>query len=272
MSEETIPILPMAGDIRPSTPRGQPGTPATLPVSSLRIDGAYQRSISAGSARNIRRICAAFDWSKFLPVIVVENGETYDVIDGQHRATAAATLGLEAVPAYILACSRAEAAAAFAAINGNVTPVAPVDIWFAELAAGVPEAAALQSVFDAAEVRVVRKKDGFAVGETRAISVLKRAHAAYGSAYLTTILQCITQTGNGNPGVIAGAVVNGIGKALITKPELMNDPAALFDVFDGLDLAEMQESARIEFARTANPVQFILTRQINAALRRREAA
>src|SRR5690606_24744879 len=124
-----------------------------------------------------------------------------------------ASIGIEAVPCYILSCTASEAAAAFAAINGNVTPVQAIDLWFAELAAKKREALALQRVLDASGVTITRKKEGYSSGETRSVTVLQRALDFYGSAILTTILQCIVETGDGNPGMIFGAMINGIGRA-----------------------------------------------------------
>lgn len=237
-----------------------------VPIGRLRVDATFQRNVTTGSVRNIRAICKAFDWAKFLPVIVVRDGDFFSIVDGQHRATAAATLGIPQVPVYILSCTASEAAAAFAAINGNVTPIEPIDLWFAELASGAPSAIVLQRCLDSADVRLTRRKDGHAVGETRSINVLRRAFDFYGSALLTTILQCITQTGDGNPGMINGAVVNGIGRSIRTKPELLADPAALLDTFDRVSLSEMLGAARLEFARTGQPVQQVLTREINATI------
>lgn len=257
------PIVALGGDIKKAQVKGSTGKLMTLPIRELRVDDSFQRAVSQGSVRNIRRICETFDWSKFLPVIVVRDRDFYSIVDGQHRTTAALTLGIETVPCYVLECSPEQAASAFAAINGNVTPVGPVDIWFAELKAKAPEALRLQLVLDAASVRITRKKGGHRVGETRSVNVLRRALEKYGPDLLTTILQCITETGEGNPGMIFGAMVNGIGNAVRTKRHLLNEPTRLFDLFDNMDLPMMHEKARVEFARTGNPVQAIITREIN---------
>lgn len=267
MSETLYPIIPLGGEIDAGTISGHIGRLEVVPVSKLFVDSVYQRAISQGSVKNIKRICATFDWAKFLPVIVTQDGDRYSVVDGQHRATAALTIGIQEVPCYVLSCTASEAAAAFAAINGNVTPVQPIDLWFAELAARKPKALALQAVFDASGVKITRKKEGFAVGETRSINVLDRALDFYGSAILTTILQCIVETGNGNAGMIFGAVINGIGRAIRTKPEILANPSRLFDIFDDIDLSALVYEAKIEYARTGNPIQFIITRQINAAIK-----
>lgn len=261
------PIVSLGSDVGECEVRGFIGRLETLPITSLFIDGTYQRAVTLNSVRNIKRICKAFDWAKFLPVIVAQDGDRYCIVDGQHRTTAAATIGIESVPCYVLSCTTAEAAAAFAAINGNVTPVQPIDLWFAEIAAKEPGCIALQRVLDAAGVKITRKKDGYGVGETRSIGVLRRALDFYGGAILTTILQCISETGDGNPGMIFGAIVNGIGRSLRAKPEMLAEPGSIFAIFDKLALGELHYAAKLENARTENPVQHIITREVNAAIR-----
>ena len=257
------PVFAMPIEGKAPLPVGRPGRLATIAISDLVVDDAYQRSVSQASARVIRRICEEFDWSKFLPVIVVKNGGQFSIVDGQHRTTAALSIGISEVPCYVLDCSPAEAAGAFAAINGNVTPVAPADVWFAQIAAEDPKALAMKRSLDAASVTVVRRKDGFRVGETNAVKVLRRAYDFYGSSTLTTILQCITECGDGNPGMLFGAVINGIGRAVRTKPDLLANPSLLFDRMDEVNLSEVVELARRESAATSNPVQGIITREVN---------
>jgi len=247
---------------------GQVGRLEMIQICDLRVDGTYQRNLTQGGVKNIRKIVREFDWAKFLPVIVVcTNKGFYSIIDGQHRTTAAATLGIEKVPCYILDCSVSEAAGAFAAINGNVVPMSPVDLWFARLAAADPEAIELQRSLDAADVCITRKKEGTKVGETRSINVLRRAHKAYGAETLIMALQCITQTGDGNPGLIVGSTIHGIACAIRAKNDRITKPSAIFDIFDMIDLGEMLQRARVEQAQTGNLLQAILTREINRKLR-----
>lgn len=272
MSDTLFPIVALPDEIEGVVISGAVGRLEMVPISKLFIDTVYQRAVSAGSVRNIKRICAKFDWAKFLPVIVTHEGDTFSIVDGQHRTIAAATIGITEVPCYVLSCSASEAAAAFAAINGNVTPVQPIDLWFAELAAKEPKAESLQRVLDAAGVKVTRKKEGFLSGETRSVGVLSRALEFYGSAVLTTILQCIVETGDGNPGMLIGSIINGVGRAIRTKPELLTNPSRLFEIFDGISLSTMLYDAGVENARTGNPIQHIITRSINDEIRSAEAA
>ena len=177
------------------------------------------------------------------------------------------------MPCYVLSCSAREAAAAFAAINGAVTRMSSVDLYMAELAAEAPEALELARVLAAADVTVTRAPREDAAGETASVSVLRRALAKYGADLLVTILQCITQTGDGNPGCLNGAVINGIGGAIRTKPGLLAAPSRLFEILDEVDLTLLLDRARQETAATRNPMQFVITREINAIIAKaREAA
>lgn len=247
---------------------GEIGSLRIVPISSLRVDPTYQRGISMASVRNVRKIAQTFDWKKFTPIIGVEIGDgLIAVIDGQHRATSALSRGVTEVPAYIVKAGISEAASAFAAINGNVTRMSVVDLYRARLAAQDPEIVKLQRVLDAAEVKVIGSRGGFGVGETEAVKVLERAMNVYGDQLLILVLQCITQTGDGNAGSIIGSVVNGIAKALLTKIDLLQTPSKIFDIFDGISITKLLQDAKIEFLRTGNPPQFIITREINALIR-----
>lgn len=155
---QQIGIIALRGD--PVPVLGKPGFLRTIPIESLRVDRSYQRRINVNSARVVHRICMGFDWSRFLPVIVVKEGKTFQIIDGQHRTTAARTIGIEEVPCHVLDCSVEEAAAAFAAINGTVTPVSPQDVWFAELHAKNVRVMAINRLLKSCGVRIVREREG----------------------------------------------------------------------------------------------------------------
>lgn len=246
---------------------GTPGRLAQVAIDRLRIDLSYQRSMTSNSARMAIRIAAKFDWRRFVPAIGVENEDgTISLVDGQHRTAAAKARGIKEVPVYILQCTLSEAAGAFAAINGMVTPMSQQDIYRAQLAAGDEEATTLQAVLDVAGVTITSQRS-FGKGETRSVNPLRRALRVYGRDLLILALQCITETGDGNNGLITGATVNGIAKALLTKPELLAEPTRLLDAMDSFSLKDAVRDAEIEFAQTRNPPQFIITRMVNAHLR-----
>ena len=67
-------------------------------------------------------------------------GGKFAIIDGQHRATAAALIGIETVPAQVIVADRIEQASAFKSINGQVTRVNKLALHHAAVAAGDAEA------------------------------------------------------------------------------------------------------------------------------------
>lgn len=108
-----------------------------IDIGLLVVDDTYQRELKAGNWQAIHRIAKGFRWSRFSPVFVapVEGGR-YAIIDGQHRVHGARMAGIESVPCQVVHMTREEQAAAFAAVNGDVTKVTAWQVFKAALAAG----------------------------------------------------------------------------------------------------------------------------------------
>src|ERR1700681_507207 len=167
-----------------------------LDIKDLVVDMTYQREIGKRGAANIRQIAENFDWSKFAPVIVapVEGGH-FAIVDGQHRTTAAMLRGQEKVPCQVVQADRAKQAAAYAAVNGNITKTTAQQLYHARLAAKDPQALALAEVCAVAEVEILRKnlvRSEIQKGQTYAVTALSRCLSHYGRDTLITALQCIT--------------------------------------------------------------------------------
>lgn len=114
-----------------------------LPIDKLLIDGDYQRPLGLKNWIAIQKIAAAFNWSHFTPIVAAPTEDGYySVIDGQHRTHAAALIGADRVPAMIVSLSEAQQAAAFSAINGQVTAISVFHIYRAALVAMEPWALA----------------------------------------------------------------------------------------------------------------------------------
>lgn len=108
-----------------------------IAVDLLRVDTLYQRSVNERGARNIRRIAREFNWSMFGTVIVSEtDAGIYLIIDGQHRTLAASLRGVKDVPCQIVKIDTANQARAFAAINGGVTAITPMQLYHAKAGKG----------------------------------------------------------------------------------------------------------------------------------------
>lgn len=267
MSAQMFPVPAITLESKSHPIIGLVGVLEMVELSRMVIDYNYQRSMTLGSVKTARRIARDFDWRKFTPVIGVRVANNLiAIVDGQHRASAAKARGIQAAPTYILDATLQEAAAAFAAINGNVTPMNAQDIYRAKLVGGDPEALALQAVLDVAGVSVISGKVASLKGQTRSVGVLQRCLRVYGSDMLTLALQCITETGDGNVGLIIGSVVNGIIEAILKKSDLLATPTTLLDLFDGIDLRRMLRDAEVEFAQTKYPVQDVMRREIHRVL------
>ncbi len=211
------------------------------PIALLRVDPSYQRTIGQKGAATIRKIVAEFDWSKFAPVIVAPiAGGLYAIVDGQHRTTAALARGLETVPCCIALLDRASQAAAFAAINGQVTAMHATQLFHAKVAAGDPDATALAKICAAAGVRILRSPRAAAQmkrGDTIAAGALQALSARENPERLTLALKCVVQTRDGNPGYLRAPVLRAFMDLFATHPDFAADEGALLDAVDGFDFA-----------------------------------
>lgn len=108
-----------------------------LAVTDLVVDETYQRPLLSRNIRAIRKIAGAFDWARFQPIQAAPLGDgRYAVVDGQHRAHAAALAGIARIPASVCVLTPGRQAAAFAAVNTQRTNVTQLDLFRAALAAG----------------------------------------------------------------------------------------------------------------------------------------
>lgn len=122
----------------PVVPLPQPAPQVDwIALEKLVIDDTYQRPLEAANWRAIERIAANFDWSSFGPLVLAPlPGGVYAIVDGQHRAHAAALCGFDTVPAMVVPMAPQDQARTFGRINGAVVPVARGLLYRAALAAG----------------------------------------------------------------------------------------------------------------------------------------
>jgi len=244
-----------------------------LRISDLIIDPAYQRPILGKGRRNVIGIARTFSWSCFAPVVVapVEGGK-FAIIDGQHRTTAAALVGLDSVPCQIVTAAREQQAAAFKAINGIVTPIFRMALHAAALVAREPEAVRLASVCARAEVEILRYPIPTAkqmVGQTMAVGAIAQCLKHYGDATLITALQCVTQTDNNRPGALSARIIKALCHVLGDDKQLRDAGLALLEAFDAIDLLALERAAMIDAAVKKISPGHALIDQIRSQLDRR---
>jgi hypothetical protein len=260
----------------PSPNVGIPGEMAWLALADLRIDPRYQRPINAAGLKTISAIVEGFDWSKFSPLVVARRpGGLFAVIDGQHRATGALTHGgVDRVPCLIMSGGARAEAAAFAIINGQVTAVTKTQIHVARVMAGDPKALRLNEIVARGGVTIVKNpKPIWKVGETIAVGAIEVCLNRWGEDALITALQCITETGNGNPGQVRSPIIQGICYALALRKDWRNAGERLFQAIESIGVAGIYATARkvraakssqgAEWVHVANVVRELLVQTLD---------
>ena len=235
-------------------------------ISRLRIDPKYQREIADRGAKNVVSIATRFRWSKFEPVMVAPIADgLFAVINGQHRATAAALRGFESIPCCIVKASVAEQADSFVAINGDVTVMTPLQLHAARLASGDPAAVRLVEACTESGVAICRypvPANKVKPGETLAIGMLRSALDKYGRDVLVAALSCITQTRKGNPGMIRAALVEALCVVLESEPAWRADRSRLIFAMQTFDFAAEFNAARAKSIETGTKVSAVLVEAI----------
>ncbi|QOG20427.1 ParB N-terminal domain-containing protein [Bradyrhizobium sp. SEMIA] len=241
-----------------------------LKIAKLRIDPRYQREIGRRGADNIVAIVPQFRWAKFTPVVVAPIGEgLFAIIDGQHRTTAAAASGFEAVPCVIIQVDQADQADAFVAINANVTAISPLQLHAARLAAGSKAAAELTEACAEAGVKICRypvPANKMQPGETLAVAMLQAALEKFGRGVLVAALCCITKTRRGNTGMIRKAIVQALCTVLEAEPQWLADRARLIFAMQTFDFAAQFTAASAKSIESADTVSGALVEAIAAHL------
>lgn len=124
-------------------------------IDQIVIDTRYQRELGPRNLKAIQTIADSFDWMQFSPVLLAASeGGKFAIIDGQHRAHAAALCGFQAVPAQIVTASPKQQARAFAGVNATVTPITQHHVYRAALAAEEAWALRCREVVEAAGCRL----------------------------------------------------------------------------------------------------------------------
>jgi hypothetical protein len=242
-----------------------------IAIADLAVDPVYQRLIRGSGKSNVRKIAANFRWSCFAPVVVSPiAGGRFAIVDGQHRTTAAALIGLDSVPCQVVVATAAEQALAFKEINGATTKMSRQAIHAAAVAAGDADAVALEDVAARAEVKILRYPIATNLqaepGQTMSIGCLDKCLRQYGRDTLVTALQCVTQTENNNPGVLVAATIKALCAVLHEHVAWRDAGGRLLVAFDEIDLEQLHEQSRLQAKPKGTSVAMALADRLKAAL------
>lgn len=148
---------------------------------------------------------------------------------------------IKEVPCQVVQADRAKQAAAYAAVNGNITKTTPQQLYHARLAANDSNARAIEEVCSAAGVEILRRNVGpseLKVGQTQAVGAITRFLQLYGRDTLITALQCITQTADGNPGFVRATIIEALCEVLAEEPAWRDGGEALLRAMDKFKFAD----------------------------------
>jgi RNA polymerase sigma factor (sigma-70 family) len=262
---------------RPQSQHGKKPVLRWVKVSALRIDPRYQREIVGTGRTNVHRIAREFDWAKFGTVILADLGDgLFAIVDGQHRTTAADLCGIVEVPAQIIEVAPGEQAAAFAAINGNITQMSPQQVHAAKVAAGDQDAVRLHQACAEAGVKILRyplAMSQIGKGQTMAVAALRQCLAQYGKDVLVSALRSIVETGDGHRGMIRSQVVKALCMTIEPEPGLRGDAAVR--AFSRTGFATEFNAAGVEAKTQERPITPVLSvrlRRFAERAKQKEAA
>jgi hypothetical protein len=266
----TIEAAPAGTPAHPSRATAGPAPQLSwLQIELLVVDPAYQREISSVGRKNIRRIVEGFRWTRFSPVIVapVEGGR-FAILDGQHRTTAAALIGIDSVPCQIVFATPGEQAEAFTAINGATTRMHNLALYKAALAAGDAEAMRIADVAARATVKILASPTAELKqkpGETMAIGALKEAIRAYGDDATVLALRCVRETRNNVQGGLLAAIITSMSHFVARALSFGHEPAEILAFFEGVLLIRELDKAKMTERPKGTAVWTVLVARIDAA-------
>lgn len=184
-------------DLKPASFDGEKPSLKWIAPTDLMVDATYQRDLSERSIRLIRRMIENFSWNRLKPPIVVQVGAaSFHIVDGQHTAIVAATLGIPQIPIFIVKAETIdERARAFVGHNSDRVMVSQFDIYRALLASGDPDATDVDNVCRRAgvRIRVISPSSAIAEGDTAAVGLVRALVKRRGVVLARKVLQCLVK-------------------------------------------------------------------------------
>jgi hypothetical protein len=172
-----------------------------IKLYKLRVNDAYQRSLAERSMTLIRKIISGFSWSKFHAPVVVQitpdtgtDDDTYEILDGQHTATAAASHGsIYEIPCLVVkASSLSDKAEAFVGLNSDKVRITPIQVFWAKVTAGQEDAIDVVAGMEKAGAKVIKRMPpygDFQIGETLSVTTLLKLASNGGVPYVQRVME-----------------------------------------------------------------------------------
>jgi len=177
---------------------GEPPERVWVDPTELLIDDVYQRDLNRRSMALIATMVEGWKWRRMKTPDCVRVGGKLHVIDGQHTAIAAATLGIKKIPVDVVdAKTELERADSFVSYNKNRLTMSALDIYRAQVGGRDPVAMKIDRVCKAAGVRlkVIHFLIQPKVGDTAAISAIRKLVVKRGEELAGKVLGALVKAG-----------------------------------------------------------------------------
>lgn len=256
----------------PATLRDQPAPQLIwAEVADLVIDDNYQRTLTRQGRQHIQRIADGWDWTKFQPILVAPTPDGgLAIVDGQHRAHAAALVGLTTIPAMTVAMTPAEQASGFAAVNRDRIGLGLSNIYRAELAAGTEWAVAAERAVSAAGCVLLTYHPSASLrrpGDVTAHSLIRAMIEAGEGEAVTAGLRAIRDSVQGSAGTDAydGRIIKAWLPLIAENQRYMRLPLAA--IFDHVDWEGEFDAAKARARIGGPPARTAVMDRVRAHLR-----
>jgi hypothetical protein len=245
-----------------------------LSLDLLVVDERYQRRITKDGTILINRIVREFDWSKFQPLTVTgpDASGDYPVIDGQHRLEACRRHpDVAEVPCWIVQAPQlADQARSFVAVNKHRIGVTRVNVFWAQLTAGAPDAAWIKGICDKGGVKIGRVGTGIQPPLTTvALSSLLKLRPL-GDDTIVAALRVLAEAQPEAENALRGATITALTRLIGQHGDGL-DRARLVEVVADMDLdGEIDRARAYRKAMGGNleeALRLIITRSYNKGLR-----
>ena len=220
---------------------------ASVPVSKLVIDGEYQRDIKGTGLSVIRKIAADFSWGRFGCLIVCRHGnDAFKVIDGQHRAIAAASIEVDTVPCVVLKgdFKKSDEAEDFIGINTARTALGSIDKFRALVVAGDEVAVAADNALKSLGVSLVNNNgNDLAYNETRAANMILNITRKHGAGIMFSAIELLMDAYPGEKNILHGFSMNFAASLVLRCADGDDDLNDVLEALKEIDLASLSAEA-----------------------------
>jgi hypothetical protein len=221
---------------------GDPPSLEWLAVGRLQIEPAYQRATDGHkSQRIITGMVKEWNWALCQPLVASRRPDgSIFVIDGQHRLEGAKKRGdIPHLPCTVLpALDHAGEAAAFVALNTKRQALSQVDVFTGMLAAGDPDALALEKLLTETGWTLARHTNtaNYKAGDIACAPMLARAAKSLGEAPVRNALTTLREAFPERPVRKAARLLQALMLLFSDQTYLRRvDPDALIEAIGSVD-------------------------------------